>query len=77
MILTCSFPIPPILGGSFPPGGRLVFSCAGGSTDGFGTGLLADSGATGFLLVVGGATGFHPAGLDGGDVDNRSEINKS
>ena len=37
---------------------------------GFGAaGLLAAAGA-GFLPAVGGATGFHPAGLDGGDADN-------
>ena len=48
-------------------------------TSGFGAGLLAVAGtaglvvtvgAAGFFPEVGGATDFHPAGLDCGDVDN-------
>ena len=70
------------LGGSVA-GSGLGFSGAGGSAAGFGAGLLATAGsagfdagllvavgAAGFLAAVGGATGFHPAGLGGGDVDN-------
>ena len=70
------------LGGS-TTGSGLGFSSAGGSAAAFGAGLLAAAGtagfdasllvavgAAGFLAAVGGATGFHPAGLDGGDVDN-------
>ena len=35
----------------------------------FGAGLLVTLGAAGFFTEVGGATDFHPAGLDCGDVD--------
>ena len=37
---------------------------------GFGAGLLVTVGAAGFFPEVGGATDFHPAGLNCGDVDN-------
>ena len=70
------------LGGSVA-GSRLSFSGAGGSAAGFAAGLLAAAGSAGFdagllvavgaasfLAAVGGATDFHPAGLDDGDVDN-------